>query len=566
MKKLLIGLVTLCCGVAASAAIVPDGPTFEIGDTETPESLRVAANGAGGAAIAWNSSSNDLIVQIVDSDGALAGDPVTIGDAFSIELAGHNGHVAVAWHAFGPCGLTVLDEAGAVVFEQRFDQFACELSGQPVSWIDDQRVAFAYGFVDDTVRPWRNVAMVAVADLGHGVISEFQPEAPFSLAPPAIDADDSRILVSLHASGFEIEPLINQVFDLDGAPLGAAFAVPDSVYTDTARTSGFPRLLGNSAVILASRCDGERCGLPALQNYDLGTNTAYTVDAVSSALLNATPSIQFRPAFLDQGPDGSLLARWNIAADPTSEAGLAANIILNPDGNPVLGEHLFQALTDRDLQLEHGVNPEAATGAAVAGDRALLSWADNGHIRARYFHFEPSSVPDDFQAQLNVQTCDAHLAWVDIELHGHLGAVTVRHGGPDGEVVAQVAPDTPRPELLATFGDTFYFFDSASDTLLAVETLDRDITGSCENDRLKLTALSSPDSSGRFTAKVSWSGHSAPVEVRIDNPDGKLFAAGAGQAEEHSTGSWVRDGMLFFLVQKQPGGTTSVSSFAIAKP
>jgi hypothetical protein len=563
MRYLIIGLGSLCWSLSSAATVVSDGDHFDLGNSSSAESIRVVDNGTGGAAIAWQSNHTNITVQLVDDAGAQIGDALVVEDAFTAELDGAFGKTAVAWHAFGPCGVVVLDEAGAVVYEQRFDQFACELSKQPVSWINDNQLAFAYSFVDDSVRPWRNVSVVAVTNITTNEVTEFRPEAPFSAGAPTIDADESRILVSQHVAGFEIEPVISQVFDLSGQAQDLAFAFPLASYSGTANNAAFPRLLGDSAVVLSSRCQGQRCGLPALASFDLNSHQLSTIDVVSEGLLYATPSIQFRPSSLKQAPDGSLLASWDVAADLAADASLSAHVIIDEDGDTALGQHIFQALTDRELHSDFGLDLESVTGAVVSQHRAVLAWSEMGKIQAQYFALEGQINPNQVEADLSVVSCAEDQAWVAFELSGHEHAVEIYREHIQGEWVASIPAQGTTVERLARFGERYVFVDTATGAILAEEVVQR--TGDCNKDRIRVTATGNASSSGLFSANIAWDEHPHPIEIRVGSPDGPLFAASGGRTGQQNTGHWVRDGMRFFVIERPAQGETRVSDFAIAR-
>ncbi|MDT8320953.1 MAG: OmcA/MtrC family decaheme c-type cytochrome [Xanthomonadales bacterium] len=80
-------------------------------------------------------------------------------------------------------------------------------------------------------------------------------------------------------------------------------------------------------------------------------------------------------------------------------------------------------------------------------------------------------------------------------------------------------------------------------------------TGGTPTGDFPMVASPSPapscDASGRSMTKLTWEAD-VPVEVRIDAPDGKLFASSNGSGEKE-TGNWVVDGRRFFLVKKSDG-------------
>jgi OmcA/MtrC family decaheme c-type cytochrome len=59
------------------------------------------------------------------------------------------------------------------------------------------------------------------------------------------------------------------------------------------------------------------------------------------------------------------------------------------------------------------------------------------------------------------------------------------------------------------------------------------------------------DGKGKGITNISW-GDEGKVEIRIDSPDGKVFAKSKG-ADSKATGKWVKDGQAFFLVDAASG-------------
>ena len=59
------------------------------------------------------------------------------------------------------------------------------------------------------------------------------------------------------------------------------------------------------------------------------------------------------------------------------------------------------------------------------------------------------------------------------------------------------------------------------------------------------------DATGKGITDISW-GDEGKFEIRIDSPDGKLFASSRG-AGSKETGKWVNDGQLFFMLDESGG-------------
>jgi len=62
------------------------------------------------------------------------------------------------------------------------------------------------------------------------------------------------------------------------------------------------------------------------------------------------------------------------------------------------------------------------------------------------------------------------------------------------------------------------------------------------------------DMTGRGITMLEW-GDLDPFEIRLHAPDGKLFANQSGKAGSQETDKWVKDGTVFYLIDKASGDT-----------
>jgi len=80
-------------------------------------------------------------------------------------------------------------------------------------------------------------------------------------------------------------------------------------------------------------------------------------------------------------------------------------------------------------------------------------------------------------------------------------------------------------------------------------------TGGIPTEDFPLVANPNPtpvcDGKGKGITNISW-GDEGKVEIRIDSPDGKVFAKSKG-ADSKATGKWVKDGQAFFMVDAASG-------------
>ena len=61
-------------------------------------------------------------------------------------------------------------------------------------------------------------------------------------------------------------------------------------------------------------------------------------------------------------------------------------------------------------------------------------------------------------------------------------------------------------------------------------------------------------------ATVTWSGASAPVQIRVETPQGPALTGFNPPSGSATTGNWVRDGLMFFLVDQQGNVQASVAA------
>lgn len=105
-------------------------------------------------------------------------------------------------------------------------------------------------------------------------------------------------------------------------------------------------------------------------------------------------------------------------------------------------------------------------------------------------------------------------------------------------------------------------FLAATCALLAACTQQHPTTPSqpfvAEGVTMNLDPPAAPDckASTTYRAMLSWSverNETIKTDVRIDTPDGKLFARSNDQKARAETGDWVRPGMWFLLLDRRSG-------------
>ena len=83
-------------------------------------------------------------------------------------------------------------------------------------------------------------------------------------------------------------------------------------------------------------------------------------------------------------------------------------------------------------------------------------------------------------------------------------------------------------------------------------------TGGISTEAFPLVANPSPvevcDMSGFGTAVMEW-GDTDAFEIRMNSADGKLFANQGGAAGSQETGKWVKNGTVFYMIDKATGDT-----------
>ena len=137
--------------------------------------------------------------------------------------------------------------------------------------------------------------------------------------------------------------------------------------------------------------------------------------------------------------------------------------------------------------------------------------------------------------------------------------VEVRIGGPDGTLFAAGGPTGSAPTgPWVTDGMTFYLQDANAGKTLATVVAHLQIGSSVLSANPNPIVLSRGESLG--STLIQWQApRSSTIEIHIGGPAGKLFARG-GSYGSAPTGTWVTDGMTFFLQDTSDGKPLTVAN------
>lgn len=189
---------------------------------------------------------------------------------------------------------------------------------------------------------------------------------------------------------------------------------------------------------------------------------------------------------------------------------------------------------------------------ALVGRRDLREWDLDRYVANELHHFVPSGLFDPMPRDVvTTETCN-----------GRCHDPLAMHGGRYQEV--EVCTQCHNPGLLGRRDGLSKSFD------VVVHQVHKELedgypaelneceachTGGTPTENFPLVASPNPvpvcDKSGNGATELAW-GDSDAFEIRLGAADGKLFAASKG-AGSTMTGKWVRDGTVFFMVDKASG-------------
>ncbi|MFQ5741001.1 MAG: hypothetical protein ACE5JX_18520 [Acidobacteriota bacterium] len=166
-------------------------------------------------------------------------------------------------------------------------------------------------------------------------------------------------------------------------------------------------------------------------------------------------------------------------------------------------------------------------------------------------------LPATFTADPNpIQVCEGPVGKTTIiwDAPG-VQKVEVRVGSPDGTVFTRTGPKGSKETgQWVRNGMVFYLLDASDGFVLATVRVKFTRTG-CPAPPV-ITATPNPImvcDGGAGKTDISWMAEGfSRVEIRVGSPDGTLFARG-GASGSKETGKWVRDGLTFFLLDRETG-------------
>lgn len=260
--------------------------------------------------------------------------------------------------------------------------------------------------------------------------------------------------------------------------------------------------------------------------------------------------------------------------------------------SPITGDSATQASTDSDgeytteemgtyhykfsTELPAGYNADATHTLGVYGRRDLREFSLDRYVDNALEHWVPSgngtAVPRDI---VTTETCNG-ACHDPLAIHGgqrtEVGLCVLCHNSTQS-----IDPDTGNSVYFPlmvhkihagaelTNGYTIIGFRQSVHDYSHVEypgilnDCESCHTGGTPMPEFPLVAnpetVESCDRKGKGATTFSWDyAEGNPVTVRINSPDGKVFARG-GPQDSRTTGNWVRDSMDFFLVDETTGET-----------
>ncbi len=168
-----------------------------------------------------------------------------------------------------------------------------------------------------------------------------------------------------------------------------------------------------------------------------------------------------------------------------------------------------------------------------------------------------------------IQVCDLSglgrttLSW---QIEGSSG-VQVRLGSPEGVLFTEGHGEgTGTTGKWVREGTVFYAVDSATGRQMADLTVHL-TEGGCDQLFWAMpAAITECASAGRGETTLHWNVPDVErVEIRVGSPDGALLAISGSQESKH-TGTWVRDGMRFYLLNAMTREVIGALSVPVACP
>lgn len=141
-----------------------------------------------------------------------------------------------------------------------------------------------------------------------------------------------------------------------------------------------------------------------------------------------------------------------------------------------------------------------------------------------------------------------------------ISVVDIRIGSPSGSLFAEGGPTgSATTAKWVTNGMLFYLIDKVTGEVLTT------FTATVQTGSAAIAASPTPvmvtDGSGHGLTTIYWNAPGvASINVHVGSPSGSLFAVGGSEGFA-TTGQWVTDGMLFYLVNASSGSV--LASYAV---
>ncbi len=563
-------LVGILAAHSSQSQLTPAGSQIVLVPMETQVSEhRLLAHDGRPLAI-WRTTDQTHFA-LLDADGAPLHEQAI---DFRVNAVAFNGSQLAATD--DECGINVYDvESGSsaqfTVIEENCTEFSHSLA-----WVDETTLAIA---LNEWIHvPPRGTQTVGVAGILNVETREFLEvdlfqgsEQPTSFGVGGVSALDGRVMWTYSGS--------SRVFDALSLE-----ALTDPIpFLESSEYEGEigALLLPDGILQIGSICANQRCGRPVFQIRALdgslfpGFETPRQV--VSELIFSSNPSL--RVPMVDVRRLGDrIFSRWKLKPKFGSSSldDFRFSIVTTENGDPAGDTDPLAAVLDRDFLSEHGVLADDIEVTSLGPNRVLATWRNRNDrgvpvlgLNARVFESFAGSddLPDDPLRLDVVGACGETIAWVVPDVRGSsetLSRFEVRVGSPDS---TNAAPATQSEQVagLAETGTTYFLVESATGQVVDSETMS---FRNCIH-HLAGEPLTPPNERGLFSSRITWRtrpGIAEIIEVRVGDPEGPVFARSRDFPKSQDTGEWVRDGMVFLMVDAQEPRQGNVYGIWVARP
>ncbi|MEM9316180.1 MAG: hypothetical protein AAGA95_16280, partial [Pseudomonadota bacterium] len=323
-------------------------------------------------------------------------------------------------------------------------------------------------------------------------------------------------------------------------------------------------LLGGRLIQIGTKCNDRSCYSPAtlLRRGDGNPAQPWTEPRalISEAVSGSNPGLVYElESVVVQGDQ--IRAFWTTRLPERGAPNGTLATILDAAGEFVGQNAELVLARDPRFRARNQITDSFLT-ARVAPGSVQVYWSvpdpDGQMTQLRVQAFGVSSEAGAGRLTLSgIGECSEPIGWVTPQVTGDTSGLWVR----------TALGSTPADQIaggLATVGTSFELLAGEDGAVLEQRHL-RGTDLNCP-DILEIVATSEPQADGLYAAQVTWDGLPDAIDriaLRINNPSGQLFARSTRKEGTAETGRWVRNGMVFFMVDDD---SNSVIAFRVARP